>query len=269
MPLETVPGAFLIDNSTVNINSTLFKRNNAGQDGGALACYAYPSSYMIIQSSFIDNHAEDDGGAVFIGRTGSDLRIQQCTFSNNHATDRGGAITIYGSTMIAITTNVYDNMADLGNSVCTCNSEVVTSFTDGQIGPTHSDYDTNANSYDLPLVQELGYPDTIQLFTKGGEATCPRLMSDNTLYDELRKTSIVANTAVTISVTTALALLLYIIITMVVQYRITQQAASNGVTPTSDQIDPLYEEARDCTSKSDTRDIEMIPNVVYGKHATS
>jgi hypothetical protein len=31
-----------------------------------------------------------------------------------------------------ITTNVYDNVADLGNSMCTCSSEVNTSFPAGQ-----------------------------------------------------------------------------------------------------------------------------------------
>ena len=146
------------------------------------------------------------------------------------------------------------------------------SFSDGQRDPTHSEctnYDTSINSNDLPFAQEQGYPDSIQLSTRSDGATCPRLMSDNTLYGELRKTSIVANTAITISVTLALALLLYIIITKVVQYRITQRATSDGVTPTSDQIDPLYEEAHDCMSKPDTKDIEMIPNVVYGKHTTN
>ena len=262
-------GAFLLDNGTMNFNSTLFKNNRAGQDGGALATYAYSSRYMIMESSFIDNIAEDDGGAVFIGRAGSHLRIEQSIFRNNHATDRGGAITIYGSRLIVITTNVYDNMADLGNSICACNSEVVTSFTDGQRDPAHSEctnYDINIKSYDLPVVQEQGYPDSIQLSTRSGETTCSLLTKDNTLYGELRKTSIAAYSAVTLSVTLALALVLYIIITKVVQYRTTRRATSDGVTPTSDQIDPLYEEARDCTSKSDTRDIEMMPNVVYGKH---
>ena len=121
---------------------------------------------MIIQSSFIDNHAEDDGGAVFIRRMRNDLEIEQSTF---HATDRGGAITIlYGSTMIVIATNMCSNMAGLGNSVCASSSEVVTTFPDGQIDPTNSlctNYDTTINYHDLPLVQEQGYPITIQLST--------------------------------------------------------------------------------------------------------
>ena len=94
---------------------------------------------------------------------------------------------------------------------------------------------------------------------------------DNSLHGELRKASITAYTAVTISVTLALAMLLYIIITKAFRHHMTQQAqASDGVAPAGDQLDPLYEEARDYTSsKTDTKDIEMIPNVVYGKHTTS
>ena len=111
-----------------------------------MATLAYPSNYTIVQSSFIDNHAEDDGGAVFIGYAGSHSRIEQTIFRNNDAADRGGAITLYGSTMFVITTNVYDNMADLGNSMCACNSEVYTSFSDGQRDHTHpecTNYNTN------------------------------------------------------------------------------------------------------------------------------
>jgi hypothetical protein len=49
--------------------------NRAGQDGGALATYIYPSTYTIIQSTFTYNHTEDDGGAVFIGCSESILRV--------------------------------------------------------------------------------------------------------------------------------------------------------------------------------------------------
>ena len=265
-------GAFLLDNSTVYISSTLFKNNKAGQDGGALATYVYPSIYTIIRSTFIDNHAGDDGGALFIGRAESDLSIERCSFSNNHATDRGGAITLYGSWVDIIATNVYDNTASLGSSMCACDSEVYGSFSDGQGDTTHPEcfnYDTNINDHDLPLVQEQGYPDIIHLSTKNGETACSLLM-DNSLYGELQKASTTAYTAVTISITLALGLLLYIIITKTLQYRMTQQTASDGATPAGDQIGPLYEEARDYTSsKTDTRDIEMMPNVVYGKHSTN
>lgn len=84
-------GAFLLDESNMYINSSLFKNNKAGQDGGVLqlATYVYPSTYAIIQSTFIDNHAEDDGGAVFIGCAGSVLRVGMSTFNSNHAIDRG------------------------------------------------------------------------------------------------------------------------------------------------------------------------------------
>jgi hypothetical protein len=265
-------GALLLDESNVHINSTLFKNNRADQDGGALATYVYPSTYTIIRSTFTDNHAQDDGGAVFIGCAESILRVSSSTFNNNKATDRGGAITLYGGRIDMITTNVYDNVADLGNSMCTCSSEVNTSFPAGQgdtIQPECTNYDTNINYHDLPLVQEQGYPDIIHLSTKYWETSCSR-STENSLYGELRRASATAYTAVTISVTLALALLLYIIVTKAFQYRRNRpsQATFDGALPAVDQGDPLYDEARvDYTpSKTDTRDIEMMPNVVYGKH---
>ena len=172
-------------------------------------------------------------------------------------------------------TNVYNNMADLGNSMCTCSSEVNTSFSDGKRDHTTqhecTNYDTNMNYHDLPLVQEQGYPDIIHLSTKYGETACS-LSMESSLYGELRKASATAYTAITISITLALALLLYIITTKAFQYRMIQRsrATSDGAAPAGDQVDPLYEEARDYTSsKTDTKDIEMMPNVVYGKHSTN
>ena len=145
-------GALLLDESNLHISSILFKNNRAGQDGGALATYIYPSTYTIIQSTFTDNHAADDGGAVFIGCAESILRVELSTFSNNHAIDRGGAITLYGGRVDMITTNVYNNVADLGISMCTCSSEVNTSFSAGQrdiTQPECTNYDTNINYHDL------------------------------------------------------------------------------------------------------------------------
>ena len=179
---------------------------------------------MIIQGTFIDNHAGDDGGAVFTGCAGSHLRIERCSFSKNHAADRGGAITLYGSRVDMIATNMYNNMADLGNSMCACNSEVYTSFSDGQSDNTHpecTNYDTSINDHDLPLVREQGYPDVIHLSTKNQGTACSLLM-DSSLYGEMRKASATAYTAVTIFITLALALLLYIIIAKALQYRMTR-----------------------------------------------
>ena len=265
-------GALLLDESNMHVNSTLFKNNRAGQDGGALATYVYPSTYTIIKSTFTDNYAEDDGGAMFIGCTESILRVELSTFSNNHATDRGGAITLYGSRVDMITTNVYDNMANLGNSMCTCSSEVNTSLTGGQRDATQpecTNYDTNINYHDLPLIQEQGYPDIIHLSTKNWETTCSR-STENSLYGELRRASATAYTAVTISVTVALALILYVVITKAFQYHTARlsRATSDAAPPADDQGDPLYDEARVdyASSKTDTKDIEMMPNVVYGKH---
>ena len=265
-------GALLLDESNMHISSTLFKNNRAGHDGGALVTYVYPSTYTIIQSTFTDNYAEDDGGAVFIGHAESILRVELSTFSNNHATDRGGAITLYGSRVDMITTNVYNNKADLGISMCTCSSEVNTSFSAGQrdtIQPECTNYDTNISYHDLPLIQEQGYPNIIHLSTGNLETTCSH-STENSLYGELRRASATAYAAVTISVTVALAVVLYVIITKVFQYRATRlsRATSDGAPPADDQGDPLYDEARVdyASTETDTKDIEMMPNIVYGKH---
>ena len=265
-------GTLLSDESNMHISTTLFKNNRAGQDGGTLATYVYPSTYTIIQSTFTDNYAEDDGGAMFIGCAESILRVELSTFSNNHATDRGGAITLYGSRVDMITTNVYNNIADLGNSMCTCSSEVNISFSAGQRDTTQpecTNYDTNIDYHNLPLVQEQGYPDIIHLSTVNLETTCSR-STDNSLYGELRRASATAYTAVTISVTVALAVILYVVISKAFQYRATRlsRATSDGTPPADDQGDPLYDEAQVDykSSKTDTKDIEMMPNVVYGKY---
>ena len=87
---------------------------------------------------------------------------------------------------------------------------------------------------------------------------------DSSLYGELRKASATAYTAVTISVTLALTLLLYIIFTKAFQYHTTQRsraiATSERVVSAGagDQEDPLYDEARVyASSKTDTKDIEI------------
>ena len=135
--------------------------------------------------------------------------------------------------------------------------------------PEWTNYDTNINYHDLPLIQEQGYPDIIHLSTGNLETTCSH-STKNSLYGELRRASATAYAAVTISVTVALAVVLYVIITKAFQYRATwlSRATSDGAPPADDQGDPLYDEARVdyASSKTDTKDIEMMPNVVYGKH---
>ena len=134
-------GVIVFDNSTILINNTIFSNNTAGYDGGALISYIHPSNYTITHSSFTHNQAGDDGGAVFIGQRGSYVRVERCTFSINHATDRGGAITIFGSTIEIRETNMYDNSADLGEAISSCNSNVITSI------PGRSDVKFSSCSY--------------------------------------------------------------------------------------------------------------------------
>ena len=56
------------------------------------------------------------------------MRVERCNFTNSHAADRGGVITIFGSTAEIIETNMYDNTADLGETIISCNSTVETSI---------------------------------------------------------------------------------------------------------------------------------------------
>ena len=263
-----IGGAIISDNSTVLVRSSLFRKNTAGYDGGAISIYAYPSNYTIEDSSFIDNSAGDDGGAIYVGRAGSNLRINRSTFSDNRATDKGGAIAIFGSMMNMTSTNIYNNMADLGKAISACNSEVVTPFSHTQSDASCRDYDTNIDSYDIPLVEEQSKPSIIQLV--GKDAVCSKLpKEDNTIHSKLQKASAAAYTALTVSITSVIGLLLYVIIMKIVQRIKNQTRAARHDTdhepPPENQPEPVYDVAQPITASDN---IEMVPNVVYGKKNT-
>ena len=262
-----IGGAIISDNSTVLVRSSLFRKNAAGYDGGAMSIHAYPSNYTIEESSFIDNSAGDDGGAIYVGRAGSLLRIDTSTFSDNRASDRGGAITIFGSTMIMTSTNIYNNMADLGKAISACNSEVVAPFSHTQSDASCRNYDTNIGSYDIPLVEEQSKPSIIQLVK---DAVCSKLpKEDNTIYSKLQKASAAAYTALTVSITSVIGPLLYVVVTKIVQRIKNQTRAARHDTdhepPPENQPEPVYDVAQPITASDN---IEMVPNVVYGTQNT-
>ena len=262
-----IGGAIISDNSTVLVRSSLFRENTAGYDGGAMSIYTFPSNYTIEESSFIDNSAGDDGGAIYVGRAGSNLRIDRSMFSDNRANDRGGAIAIFGSTMNMTSTNIYKNIADLGKAISACYSQVITSFSHTQSDASCRNYDTNIDSYDIPLVEERSKPSIIQL---GKDAVCSKLpKEDNTIYSKLQKASAAAYTALTVSITSVIGLLLYVIITKIVQRIKSQTRAARHDTdhepPPQNQPEPVYDVAQPITASDN---IEMVPNVVYGKQNT-
>ena len=262
-----VGGALTSDNSSVTITRSVFRDNMAVYSGGALSTYVLSSDYIITRSSFIGNRAGGDGGAILIGRRESHLRVEDSTFSDNRATERGGAIAIFGSTMIMITTNVYDNEAALGKLISSCSSEVATSLPQGQRDHRYSfctNYDSSVDHHDLTLAKEHSLPSNVNL---GITRVCFTSTS-NGIRGKLQMAAAVSYTALTVSITLVIAVLLYVVITKAVpQIRQQQNRTENEVEiPDEPEPDPEYEEAN---VHANVDHIEMVPNVVYGSHGAA
>ena len=262
-----VGGALTSDNSSVTITKSVFRDNMAVYSGGALSTYVLSSDYIITESSFIGNHAGGDGGAILIGRRESHLRVEDSTFSDNRANERGGAIAIFGSTMIMIATNVYDNEAALGKSISSCSSEVATSLLQGQRDHRYSfctNYDSSVHHYDLTLTNEHSLPSNVNL---GITRVCFTSTS-NGIRGKLQMAAAVSYTALTVSITLVIAVLLYVVITKAVpQIRRQQNGTENEVEIQDEpEPEPEYEEAN---VHANVDHIEMVPNVVYGSHGAA
>ena len=227
--------------------------------------------YIITQSSFIGNHAGGDGGAILVGRSESHLRVEDSTFSNNQATERGGAIAIFGSRMIMITTNIYDNEAAFGKSISACSSDVATSISLAQGQRDHryspcTNYDSSVDRHDFTSTKEHSLPSIVKL---GITSVCfKKLTSDNGIHGELKTTAAVSYTALTVSITLVIAVLLYVVITKAVpQIRRQQNGTENAVEIQDEpEPEPEYEEAN---VRVNVDHIEMVPNVVYGSHGAA
>ena len=80
-------------NSSLLIESTLFRNNSCKFDGGTVKAYII-SSVVLVNSTFIENKSfGSDGGAIFIGQR-SKMTSENCTFSGNTAAMDGGAIMV-------------------------------------------------------------------------------------------------------------------------------------------------------------------------------
>ena len=75
----------------LTITDTVFTRNRAKKDGGAI-CSLY-AAIKIMRSSFISNAAGSKGGAVY--NRGSPFSCANCSFMGNSADESGGAIHHY------------------------------------------------------------------------------------------------------------------------------------------------------------------------------
>ena len=261
-------GAMLSDGSTIVITNTVFANNTSGHDGGALITHAHPSNYSITHSSFNHNQAGDDEGAVFIGRRGSFVRVERCNFTNNHAADKGGVITIFGSAAEIIETNMYDNTADLGETIISCNSTVETSIpsqTDPNISFC-SYYAANIDHFNTaPTLLEQNHMNTAFLNITI-RAICVEYQQSKPatgeLYGKLNMIIVAAYTSLTISITLAIAVFLYIIVTKLISYQSKKRSTEQAATCAPSE--PLYEEAI-VSEKANNEVIVMKPNVVYGR----
>ena len=120
--VATDGGVFNIEDSTITIETSTFKNNTAGVDGGVFYTRAFPSTYTINESIFINNRAGDDGGVIYLGRNGSLVQLHGSSFTANTAVDRGGAVAMFGSAINITNTNMQNNMARSGDDISTCNS---------------------------------------------------------------------------------------------------------------------------------------------------
>ena len=164
---------FDIEDSTITIESSTFKNNTAGVDGGVFYTHAFPSSYTINESKIINNRAGDDGGAIYVGRSGSFVAIYGSSFTSNVANDRGGAVAIFGSVMNTTDTNMQNNMANLGDQTSACNSDSMNNV--GVLNERRPDplypavcalYDGTIQGYPEPVLHDNSNLDLTTYFQK-------------------------------------------------------------------------------------------------------
>ena len=125
------------------------------------------------------------------------------------------------------------------------------------------------NSHSIPINQEHAYPDIFQL-NHYLTMICPcaqvSIASSNTLQEMLQRASSAAYTALTLSVTVAIGVVLYFIITRAMHQVNKNRNATRGIgSDEHDHSDPVYDQAQGHTINTDAKEIEMVPNVVYGR----
>ena len=295
-------GVIHADYSFLSVSNSSFKRNIAGNDGGVFSTYVRSTNYTITQSIFTSNQAGDDGGAIFVGQRGGQIVINECSFRNNHAVDRGGAITIFGSQLTITTTNIHANRARIGNSISACYSNVSTTIP----GPLEirdhnkllnlfcAEYDADSMHHHIQEPKELSYPNIIPHHSKSkGSCTSSSIITIDEVLSRLYKANTTAYTAISISITLAIALLVYAIIKIAIQYQMKVKSRRCGLQQTTL---PVQNQDRSGDSANTDReimsdlmlqyktsedlvvtpnsvyniseDIEMTPNSVYN-HATT
>ncbi len=143
-------GTLHIKNTTINVKSTIFRKNTAVNGGSIYAKWS--STVSVENTTFTYNSAIYNGGAVwardstvtventaFNGFNGADMggavyavwsavTVKDTTFTSQRAT-RGGAVSAVSSTVIVEHTAFTSNSAYLGGAVCAWSSTVTVEYT--------------------------------------------------------------------------------------------------------------------------------------------
>ena len=223
-------GALDVDESRVRIDNCVFNNNTANRDGGALFTYVHSTDYVITNSFFSYNKAGDDGGAVFVGKKGSTVLTERCNIYGNEANDRGGAICVIGTTLNVSHTSIYGNGAGVGKQISACNSFVST-FISGRNDPNYPnchiyDNDIVSNSYNTPTPYQKNYwngtwvnktvDDIVTayvVFSDACSGDCSKSSTTDSAIKRLaHKAAVVAYVSLAVSVTTASAIIMCIVV---------------------------------------------------------
>ena len=146
-------GVFVIQFSSFSIEDSSFHDNFALQDGGVIySSTNFQSLSAIYRSSFVQNLAGRDGGVLFIETTDELLNISQSVFSNNSANNSGGIIYVNEGSVYISETNIFNNTADLGNTIRACDSTVTfpgLQFTVSTDSSNCTQYNGNTGNFDF------------------------------------------------------------------------------------------------------------------------
>ena len=110
-------GLYKLDGATLEIiGNSRFEDNIATRFGGGLVNDRVDGDVNLIGTLFRNNDASDDGGAIHL-RNGSQLTGEDLTFLNNTAQD-GGAIDLSSGTQLSLTDSIFQaNQATTGGAI--------------------------------------------------------------------------------------------------------------------------------------------------------
>ena len=132
----------------LSISNSVFSGNYANEDGGALSTedsFAYyydfdavgnitSVSADITNCKFFNNKAGRDGGAIRVTIDANQLIIRGSSFSSNRAMGLGGAISVDRSNLEITNSTFFNNSAEIGTSISSCDSKLNISADDNTTG---------------------------------------------------------------------------------------------------------------------------------------